>query len=472
MFKKITIYSLLLSLCLPVLTGCGLNTGPSKAVAQKMAPITLRYWRVFDGEDDFADIISKYNALHPNITIEYKKLRFDEYEQELLEAFATDKGPDVFSIHNTWTRKYQSMGLLMPLPKQISMVFPQIVGSIKKEVQYNERTTNTISPASVGKFFIDTVYNDVVISTKNETTGVAEDNIYGLPLGVDTLVLYYNKDLFNNAGIANAPLYWNREFQQDVKKLTKQNNKGEIVQAGAALGGANNIERTTDILSVLMMQNGTKMMDNGSVKFSQIPEAYSGKDYNPGLEALRFYTDFANPAKEVYTWNETLDNSLDMFITGKLGMMFGYSYMLPMIKSRAPGLNFSISKLPQIEGNTVTKNFANYWVETVSKKSKHPEEAWDFVTFMTQKDNVKTHLEKTNKPTALRSLVDEQLKNEELAVFVDQVLTAESWYEGRNANAAETIMKDMIKEAIVGQTEFSSILNNAAKKVQQTVMGE
>ena len=58
-------------------------------------------------------------------------------------------------------------------------------------------------------------------------------------------------------------------FQQNVKKLTKQNNKGQIIQSGVSLGGAYNIERSPDILSVLMMQNGTVMMENETVKFNQ-----------------------------------------------------------------------------------------------------------------------------------------------------------------------------------------------------------
>ena len=104
------------------------------ATQEKMKPISLNYWRVFDGEDDFADIIAGYNALHPFVTINYKKLRYDEYEQELIEAFATDRGPDIFSIHNTWIKKYQSKGLIEPMPATIEMAYPIVQGKLKKEV--------------------------------------------------------------------------------------------------------------------------------------------------------------------------------------------------------------------------------------------------------------------------------------------------------------------------------------------------
>ena len=51
-------------------------------------PVTLSWWRVFDSEDDVKDIITAYEKLHPNITIEYRRLRLEEYEQKLLEAMA------------------------------------------------------------------------------------------------------------------------------------------------------------------------------------------------------------------------------------------------------------------------------------------------------------------------------------------------------------------------------------------------
>ncbi|RLC38591.1 hypothetical protein DRH27_01890 [Candidatus Falkowbacteria bacterium] len=468
-FVIIIIFVLIFSIFAYVfITGKGQKNYMDSETQDKMRKITLNYWRVWDDSDDFKEIIDKYQRLHPNIKIEYRKLRYDEYENELLEAFATDRGPDILSIHNTWTKSYQERGLLEPMPAEITMVFPQIKGNLKKEVVYNKQTTKSLSLNTIKNGFADVVYQDAVIDTKDDEAETVKKEVYGLPLSIDTLVLYYNKDLFNNAGISNPPVYWDKEFQQDVKKLTKQNNKGQIVQSGTALGGSGNIERSTDILSILMMQNGTVMMEDNHVKFHQNPESANNKSYNPGLDALRFYTDFSNPAKEVYSWNNSLENSLELFIQGKLAMMFGYSYMLEQIQARAPKLNFSITGLPQIEGNP-QRNFANYWVEAVSRKSEAPEEAWDFIQFMIKKDQVRSYLEKTKKPTALRSLVDEQIEDEDVSVFAQQVLTAESWYQGHDSSAAEAIIKEMVDDAIQGQNTLENIISLAAKKVEQTI---
>lgn len=438
--------------------GCKIT---NKVTQDAMKPITLTYWRVFDGPDAFQDIIAKYKALHPFITIDYRKLRYEEYETELLNALAEDRGPDIFSIHNTWIKKYQSK--LIPMPDTITMAYPVVKGTVKKEVIPELRTANSLSLKELKDNFVDVVGRDVLLE---------DGKIYGLPLAVDTLAMFYNKDLFNNAGISQPPQYWNKEFLQTVKKLTKQDPKKGLLQSGVALGGSSNINRFSDILTVLMMQNGAVIMDDGGqVVFNQVPLSAKGNNYNPGLEALRFYMDFSNPIKESYAWNNELPNSLDMFISGNLAIMFSYSYDLATIKAQAPKLNFSVAKLPQIEGNPPTNiNFANYWVEVVSKKSKYSNEAWDFIQFMAKEEQAKSYLEKTKRPTALRSLVASQRTDNEIGVFADQVLTARSWYKGKNVVAAEEAIKEMVDTVIENTGEkLQDIINTAAARVRQTI---
>ncbi len=438
-------------------SGFGCKT-VDKETQEAMQPITLTYWRVFDGPDAFQEIITKYNAVHSNVTINYRKLRYEEYETELLNALAEDRGPDILSVHNTWLRKYQNK--LVPMPASITMAYPVEKGSIQKEIVPELRTVKSPTLRELKDRFVDAVYSDVVLD---------DNQIYGLPLSVDTLALYYNRDLLNNAGITDAPRYWNKEFQQNVKKLTKQDPVTGIVQSGIALGGSNNIERYSDILAVLMLQNGANMMEGKQVLFNTVPAATKDTKYNPGLEALRFYIDFSNPGKEVYSWNETLPNSLELFANGKLALMFGYSYHLATIKAQAPKLNFSVSRLPQIEGSQYEVNFANYWVETVSKKSKYPNEAWDFIIFATKEEQVQSYLSKTQRPTALRSLVKTQSEDNEIGIFASQLLTAKTWYRGKDVTSAEAAIGEMINNARQSTDKILEVINTGAAKVQQTV---
>lgn len=455
MKKKIFIVFIILIFFMTSALGC-----KKKTVSEVTKPIELTYWRVYDGEDNFEEIIKAYNALHPYVTIKYRKLRYEEYKDALLNAFAEDRGPDIFSIHNTWMKEYKSK--VEPLPTQTSMVFQVEQGALKKELVSETRVANSMTVKELKQNFADVVYSDVVLDNK----------IYGLPLSVDTLALYYNQNLFDQAGIVDVPKYWNTEFQQTVKKLTKQDSQGNIIQSGVALGGSTNIERFSDILSVLMMQNGATMMnDSGAVLFNTIPQSMADSDYNPGFMALNFYTDFANPVKEVYSWNNTMENSINAFASGKVAMILGYSYHLETIESLAPKLNFFVSPLPQIEGSAAPINFANYWVEVVSKKSKYVNEAWDFVQFLASADQVSSYLKKTNKPAALRSLIAKQKDDETIGIFANQAFTAKSWYKGNNSVLMENFIAQMINNFLLSTNfeESFSIMNLYANRIQQTI---
>jgi len=463
MHKKILLLSCLLILVM--LSGFGCRT-VSQQVQEKMRPVVLQYWRVWDGQEDFKPAITEYNKIHSNVSIQYRKLRYEEFEQELINALAEDRGPDIFSINANWLKRYQTK--ISYMPDQITMAYPVVKGTLKKETIPELRTKKSLTLASLKNGFVDTVYNDVTFTFYDETLKADTRKIFALPLSMDALATFYNKDLLNNAGIADLSDYWNKQFQKDVKKLTKQNSKGEILQAGVALGGGFNIERSSEILAALMMQNGTSVLDDqGRVVFRQYVRE---KDYNPGVDAIRFYTDFANPTKDVYSWNKSMPNSLDAFVQGNLAIMFGYSYHIPLIRARAPKLNFGIRPFPQIEGRTDPKNVADYWVETVSKKSRYKNEAWDFIQFMAaQPEIVKTYLDSTKRVSAIKSLIKEEVNDDDVGVFAQQVLVSSSWYQGVNYEVADKSLKEMVEAIADNPDNLDYEARVAEGKVSHTI---
>jgi len=459
-FKKFIFFLILTFL---ITSGVSCFQGVPADVQQRSKPLTLEMWGVWDGGSDFSSLLAEYKKLHPNISINYRKFRYEEYEQKLLEAFAKDQGPDIFAIHNTWVKKYQDV--ITPMPKQTSLVYTYETGTIKKETVSEIRATASITPKDLRAAFVDQVAKDVIIPGIDANKNFI-DQIYGLPLSVDTLALFYNKDILNLSGIPTPPANW-KDFQDQVKKTTKLDKEGKILQAGAALGTGKNVSRSFDILSLLMMQNGAVMQQGINATFDRIPEGQS-RNISPGEEALRFYTDFASPSKEVYSWNAAMPNSLDYFAQGNAAFFFGYSYQIPDIKNKAPKLNFGIVKVPQIEGNPEI-NYANYWVYTASKKTKYIDEAWDFIQFLAKKDSAQKYLVIAKKPAALRSLIPSQLENESLAPFAAQLLTARSWYQGVNPSAAETAFVEMIDLAASGQYKFTDLISQAVGRIQQTI---
>lgn len=449
-----------------VMGGFGCKT-VDKRVAALTEPVTLNYWRVFDGSDAFNEVIEKYRAKNPHITINYRLIPYAEYERVVKSALAEGRGPDILSIHNTWLPAWRS--LLAPAPAAITM--PLRIASTSKfnqEVKYEIINTPGPSLKSIKDAFVDGVYDDVIMPTPQAAANLPPvPQVYGQPLASDSLALYYNRDLLDNAGISQPASDW-KTFQDHVKRLTKLDETGAIIQAGAAIGTADNVERGADVLSLLMMQNGAHMTENGQAAFDKVPAEMAGRPLPPGAEALIFYTDFANPEKEVYTWNDKMPNSLLAFAEGHVAYFFGYSYHTSSIRSLAPKLKFGIAPFPQIAGNDPV-NFANYWVETVSKNSANQNEAWDFMTYVTNEENTPAYLKRTRKPTARRALINSQLDDFDLAVFAAQAPSAKSWYHGIDARATEQSFLDMIRQMVSREADPKRLVELAATKVNQTI---
>jgi len=418
-----------------------------------LQPMKLEWWRMADAPEDLNAIIGSYQALHPNVSVNVKVLRPAEYELALLNAWARDAGPDIVSLPvGDWRARINN---LLPAPATVQVPYVTYEGFRNDQVVH-KNTTKLPTINDLGGLFADTVKADVVANGK----------IYGLPLALDTIVTYYNRDLLDAAGVPTPPANWT-QLKETVKQVTTINQNNSLLQAGIALGAADNIPRAIDLASLLMMQNGAQMSNaNGQAAFHLSPS--KEKDYFPGLEALKFYTDFADPIKEVYTWNDTQPDAFEAFVAGQVAMFYGYAYYLPLIKTQAPKLDLGVTGMTQIEGSAAPVNYTDYWVQTVSHKNKSADAAWGFLTFAARQGEVDKYLNLTRRPTALRGLVEKQKADPELAVFANQILNATHWYHGRDVLKMEEYFKQMIKE-LPASAEPLLLMEQTAAKINQTL---
>lgn len=452
MFKKL-LPILAVAIALP-LVGLGCK-GLSKQQVEATKPVTLEFWTVFDDVDALQTQIDKYKADRPYLTINLKQLRAEELYPRLLEALAEDKGPDIISVRNRWMRFYQPKLSAMPafVPDATVRVEKTTLGT---QTIVDTPTVNLPSALQIDKEYVQAVKNDVIMDGK----------IYGLPLSLENMALFYNKDLLDQAGVAEPPKNW-EDFQKAVKKLTKFDKKsGRILQSGANLGTGSNIPGFEDLLYILFKQSSISFTDkNGSAIFQNQP--------SQAISVMNFYTDFANPARDTYTWNEDMENALDKFVNGSLAFFFGYSYHYPVIKARAPQLNVSI--LPMLQLNPEQPvNVANYWVQTVLEKSKNKNESWALLNYLAHSKATKEYLDQSGRPSALRTYLASQLDVPELSPFVSQALVSDSWYKGKDYNTAVKALADMAHEWLLPAPQpgqelqwEQEILSRAAAKINQ-----
>lgn len=396
--------------------------------------VELIWWKTFETTENVQGIIAEYQKLHKNVKITFVKKDIFGYEKELIESLAAGTGPDIFSIHNDW------------LPKQRDKISPM--------------PASTMNIKQFKDVFVDVAFADFVQDNK----------IYALPMSIDVMAMYYNKDLLNSASIYEVPKTW-PDLVKIVPKLTSQTRPGVFERSAVAMGTGANINRAVDIVTLLMLQNGTKFYDS-NLRVCMIGDNAEGQaNYNPGESALEFYTQFANPAKTVYTWNSKSENSIDAFTQGKLAFMFGYAYLTPTIRAKAPNLNWEIAPMPQPSTDTLKVNFANYWGESVSRNAKYPALAWDFLNFAVQKQNLEKYYEKHKLPASRKDLLTLQASDTEIGVFADNALSARSVYK-KDANTYESIFLKMIDDVILRNFTTREAISNAVQQMNLILQKE
>ncbi|MEK7083701.1 MAG: extracellular solute-binding protein [Patescibacteria group bacterium] len=458
------IYFFLLTVLLLVSTGFGCK-GLSAEQQASIAPVRLNYWTISNDVDQLKAFASAYQQLRSYVTVTVRQVRAEEFDTLFLNALADATAPDIISIDPRKLPVYQAR--LIPMPSSVTVSTITVTGRYAKETVVTTSQEPMPSAAAVKKNYIGTVASDVI----------SGNSVYGLPLAIDTMAIYYNKDLLDRGGVAEPPKTW-AEFLDAVKKTTAFDSAGRITQSGAALGTGKNIAYAPDIFALLVMQNGLKIIDAGVPSFTYGLGGTAAENH-PTMEALRFYTDFARPTKEAYAWNGKMEEAFDAFVRGKAVFYFGFAGDYARVKQRAPQMNLEVMPMLQLN-DAQPVNGAKYWIESVVKKSKHQNEAWDFVRFMTTPNNIKTYTAKTRKATPLRAQITEQSADPTLGPFAAQVLNAANWYKGRDPERARRAITEMIDAVVEPQGGATSTpafdvgrmvneLSKAAQVIQQTL---
>ncbi len=395
-----------------------------KANTSTQAKLTV--WGTEDAVT-FNDVLGTYAGAK----ITYTQIDPSNYQQSLLSALAAGTGPDVFEIGNRALPQWKSV--LAPMPATLAAQF---------------------GPLQLSQTFPDVVGQDFV----------SGGQIYGLPLSIDTLVMAYNKDLFNSAGIAFPPKTWD-DFDADIVKLRLLNAQGQIIQSAAAIGGLEaSVPHAADLLALLMLQNGTTMTDAGLSTAAFASGGTSGG--GTGLIAFNFYLQFASAASPYYTWSDTMGNAFDSFVAGKTAIVFAYQSDLATIKAKAPFLSIGIAPMPQPTGATVTINYPSY-EGFVAAKAGQVAAAWNAILYLTTTEaSAKMYVSETGKPPALRTVIQEYENDPAFSVFATQALTAKSWYEADDAKI-DGILNAAIGNAESGASTPASALKQAEAAVTQ-----
>ena len=395
--RKYTKMLLVVVLSLVLFTGCKKDDQANQNGDDNNSQdqVTLIWWNMFDSEENVKPLIDAYTSQNSNVVIQYRQqgvtggvTSYKNLLDNALSDAETINDPDIFTIENTWVGKYEEY----------------------------------ISPAPSDQFNND-YYGDFYPLVKED---FAKDVALGVPLYVDSLAVIYNKDKLIEGGYTVPDNDWS-EFKNQAKSLTQRGSNNKIVSAGFAAASGNNVQFNFDILSLLMLQNGANLNS------PSVLESFSTN--SDVIGTFDFYKEFygANGS-----WDDEQKLDIAAFLEGRLAMFIAPSWRLNDLliynEKYNLDLDIGIAPIPQLTG---TDNIAwgTYWGQTVSKASPNTNEAWKFIKFITEADQLRL-LDKTVKDNGRKvgvffprlSMSSEISDDQYLRVYTQAMPFAKSWY--------------------------------------------
>ncbi|MDC3418466.1 extracellular solute-binding protein [Aquibacillus salsiterrae] len=364
--------------------------------------VEIEYWQYnYDSKVQLMDeLIKEFEEQNPNIKVTQTNFPYEQYNEKVATLVPAGRGPDVINLYYGWVPKYVDSGFLQPLPQ------------------------DPFSPE-----FIEEEFFPLVNATK------LDGEYWTIPTAVRTLALFYNKDLFEKAGLDAPPKTWD-ELVSYAKQLTERDENGQLVTEGMAFEPGGQLHNW--FRDALVYQAGGQGV-------SEDRKEILWDETDAGLEAFRFMMELATKHKvgEQNFYND----DVTAFKTGNAAMNIDGSFRLGTLANDAPDLNYGTAPLPSYKEEATQ---ASFWTNGIvaGVEGKKLEAATKFLEFLTSKEVMERWIEEIGELPAKQdvALQDKYLNDELKGPFIKQLPVANAHF-------------------FVDEKEERELVTNAADKV-------
>jgi len=377
--------------------------GEISLLAPEYSDNTEGWWR---------DVIGKFEKANPGAKVKLQMVSWTDINQKITTLVSTNQAPDVLNLDAY--ANFAGDDLLLPADDVLS--------------------SDTQSD------FID----------KFAENGKYDGTQYGIPFVGSVRGLFYNKDMFKQAGIQSPPKTWD-ELRADAKKITAKGETGY----GMPLGP----EEAQAEFSLYMWGNGGDWVDGDTWTITK-PQ---------NVEALQFLNELANQDK-VTQPNPGTTNRTDLwkvFGAGKIGMVMGSNFYPVLLKAQNPKLNYGVAPVPVNGSNPpVTLGVEDYLM--AFKSTKHQPVVKAFLDFVFKQDNYGKFIDQEGFLPVTKSVSDAvAAKDAKQKVFIKAVDDAR-FYPTTNPTWAAIApqVKQNLGSAVQGKSP-EDVLNGLQKDAEK-----
>lgn len=332
--KKVVALLLAATMAVSAFAGCGKKEGEKKITEDGKVQIRFSSW------DDAADLdaqqalVDRFNESQDKIEVVLEAYGND-YDTKVTASMGAGDAPDVMMM---WDYPVYSDGL-EPLDAYLE----------KEGKDFKENYYEALWP-----------YHS------------QDEKIYGLPVGFVTSCLYYNKDLFDKAGLEYPTSDWTWDDVEAAAKTITEKVEGT--------------KGLTFPMKTLPYTFEMYLWSNGSAFVDKEGNLEGNLNSEESLEAFKMFQDWekagiANAAEKSST-DELLNGTAAMYVYGTWAID----------KLDEAGVNYGIVEIPSFVGKGDSVSVLNTAGVAISKDSKNKEEAWEFIKFWTGEEANKARI--------------------------------------------------------------------------------
>lgn len=390
--------------------------------------VTITYWRHDNDAEVKAlkQLITSFQKEYPNITVKMEVIPYGDYETKIRTALAGRKAPDIMGIDGPFVASYAHQGAVIPLDEYYAK---------------------------------DGDLDDITAPVRESLT--YDGKIWAAPLNDASVAMVYNKKLFEENGIPlpsqNPEEAWT--WEQVLEAAKKINNPAKKIYGWDPAWGLSPGEGSAFVKMTYLWQAGAEILSpdgktaNG---YLNSPEAKKALEFFNGL-----YNDSKVAAKEFPP---------EAFETGKLGITMQGPWFLPVLENNHP--NFKDWAVAPLWKDAKQVTPMGSWNMAITSQSKHPQEAWLFVNWVTGKEGSKTWYEVTKNLPARLSTAEAfpELQKYPLNIWVKQSST---FAKPRPVSPAypsiSKAITELFEDVTLGKRNVDEALNAAVEKIDKAV---
>ena len=285
--------------------------------------IQFASWGSKSEVDILKPLLKQFETENPDIKIDFMHIP-QNYFQKIHLLFASNTAPDVIFINNHYLPVYANAGLLEPL---------------QADSNFYKKSLESLSWGNT---------------------------LYAIPRDISNLVIFYNKDIFDENNVPYPKENWTfDEFLQTAKKLTREGVWGISFEEDALF-----------YLPYLMSEGGGILADDLSRLVIYDEKSQKG---------LNFYADLRKKYHVAPLREESASATMaQMFLQGKLAMHLSGRWLVPKYREEAD-FDWDVVQFPKGDAGSVVPLDTSGWA--ISKSSIHKIEARKLVDFLASKES-------------------------------------------------------------------------------------